>query len=60
MDLAAQQGPKFTTPSSGGYISYQARTTRDEMARQMSPGQIGEAQQRSRDWKPKASVTRQP
>jgi alpha/beta superfamily hydrolase len=60
MDLAVQQGAKFTTPGAGGYISYQARTARDEIAKQMSAAQIAEAQQRSRDWKPKPSVSRQP
>jgi hypothetical protein len=57
MDLAAQQGPKFTTPSVAGLFSYQAKTARDEMVKQMSPAQIAEAQRRSRDWKPKQSAS---
>jgi ankyrin repeat protein len=55
MDLAAQQGPKFTTPRVDGFQSHQAQTARDEMVKQMSPAQIAEAQQRSRDWKPKVT-----
>jgi Ankyrin repeats (3 copies)/Sel1 repeat/Ankyrin repeat len=56
MDLAAQQGPKFTTPGVAGFQSYTAQTARDDMAKQMSPAQIAEAQGRSRDWKPKVKL----
>lgn len=59
LDLAAQQGPKFSTPSVAGFFSYQARTARDEMAKQMSPAQIAEAQRRSREWKLKQSASQE-
>jgi|SRR5579862_5505110 len=43
MDLAAQQGPKFATQGpagfASGYASYQAKTARDEIAKQMNPAQ---------------------
>jgi hypothetical protein len=64
MDLAAQQGPKFATQGpagfASGYASYQAKTARDEIAKQMSPAQIAEAQRRSRDWKSKATLAALP
>jgi hypothetical protein len=44
LDLAAQQGPKFDSLGSagfaGGMASYQARTTRDEMGKQMTPAKL--------------------